>query len=801
MNHRNCHKFRLLVQKWAVLAAICLPLAVGVATLMAYAESAGSLYKQGQQAEAREDIPAAYDFFYKAYQRDPKDLSFRAAYYRLRMSAAAYHVHLGEKLSAQSDEAGALTEFMRALEIDPSDEVAKQDIDGVRQRSGGSPTFSVGESSVQRNAGAALSEIASPVLLKPISNDPITLHMAEDSKIVYQTVGKASGVNVLFDPEYNSKRVQIDLTNVSLFDALRIIGTVSGTFWRPVTANTIFVAQNTRAKRTELDEQAVQTFYLSNAAQANDLNDIQTALRNVLANAKLYGVPSQNAIVMRATPDELLLAQKLISDLDKARPEVVVDLAVLEVSRAKLRSIGISLPGTATVALQGNTSTSSTSTPVNGTPTPTPTPTTNLTLNSLANLNATNFAVTIGQATANLLLTDSNTRILQNPRIRATDNQKATLKIGSRIPIATGSFSNGVSSGIGVSAVQTQFQYLDVGVNVDVTPTVHYDRDVTLKLAIEVSSKSGDVTISGVTEPIISQRKIEQVIRLREGEANILGGIMTNQDSRSMGGTPGLAELPLLKYFFSSRTHEVQNDEIVFLLIPHVVRASQLSTMNLQSIDSGTGTTVEIHRIQPSEIPAALAPSTNKPAPVPANASAPVSQIAPAGQGLQVGTQPVAGQNAATAATNALAPAANAPPDPNTVSLQVTPAQSTQKLNATFQVAVNLSGGQDVYSVPMQIQYDAARLILTNVDSGSLLGRDGQAVALVHRDDGAGGLAISASRPPGVAGVTGVGSICVLTFQAKAAGDASISITRPGAKNSTQQAIPAIGSQAVVHVE
>ena len=200
-----------------------------------------------------------------------------------------------------------------------------------------------------------------------MSNDPITLHMSEDSKIVYQAVGKTAGINVLFDPEYNSKRIQVDLSNVSLYDALRIIGTVSGTFWRPVTSNTIFIAQNTRAKRTELDEQAVQTFYLSNAAQANDLNDIQTALRNVLANAKLYGVPSQNAIVMRATPDELLLAQKLISDLDKARPEVVVDVAVLEVNRDKLRNIGITLPQTATVSLQGSNATSNSNSATNGT--------------------------------------------------------------------------------------------------------------------------------------------------------------------------------------------------------------------------------------------------------------------------------------------------------------------------------------------------------------------------------------------------------------------------------------------------
>ena len=171
---------------------------------------------------------------------------------------------------------------------------------------------------------------------------------------MYQAIGKAAGINVLFDPDYNSKRIQVDLNNVSLMDALRIVGVMSNTFWRPVTGNTIFVAQNSRTKRQELDEQAVQTFYLTNAWQQNDLNDVQTALRNVMPNAKVYGVQSQNAIVMRATPDELLLAQQLIDDLDKPRGEVVVDIAVLEVSKNWERTLGLAWPSSFGVALQPN---------------------------------------------------------------------------------------------------------------------------------------------------------------------------------------------------------------------------------------------------------------------------------------------------------------------------------------------------------------------------------------------------------------------------------------------------------------
>ncbi len=758
---------------------VCLGLmATGFAGPKAHGESASSFYKQAQAAEAKDNVDAAYDLYAKAFQKDPKDLRYKTAYERAKFTAATAHIKRGEKLRDQGDDTGAITEFLHAMEIDPANELAQQDIDATR-RAMGTPTFRQ-ETSVGQSQMSDITELASPVRLRPISNEPLTISSVQDSKVIYQTVGKLAGINVLFDPDYNGKRIQVDLNNVSLYDALHIIGTISGTFWRPITSNTIFVAQNTRAKRTELDEQAVQTFYLSNSAQANDLNDIQTALRNVLSNAKLYGVPSQNAIVMRATPDELLLAQKLVNDLDKARPEVVVDVAVLEVNRNKMRQIGIQLPQSISVQITTPTTTASTTTTTTTTTTGT-TATNNLTLNNLAHLNSNDFAVTIGQAQANLLLSDSDTKVLQNPRIRATDGQQATLKIGSRIPIATGSFSNGVggSSLGGIGAVQTQFQYIDVGVNIDMKPTIHFDRDVTLKLKIEVSSESGSTTISGVTEPIISQRTIDQVIRLKEGEVNLLGGLLDKEKDKTVSGWPGLGEVPLLKYLFSSITNTVIDDEIVFLLIPHVVRAAQLTPLNLEQVDTGTGSAVEIRRN-----PAADGAK-------PAAGGVPSASNAAAGV-----TAPVAA-TAAMAAMRREADTTNGVP----VGLQLAAPPTPQKVGSSFQVAVNLTGGHDIFSVPMQVQYDQDKLTLINVDSGNFLGSDGQAVALVHRDDGSGGVAISASRPPGVSGVDGGGGVCIMTFQAKAPGDAAISITRPGAKNSAQQALPVTGSQTTVHIQ
>jgi len=765
-------------------------------------ESASKLYKQGQAAEAAGDVDQAFQLFSRAFQKNPKDLRYKTSYERTRFSAADIHVKRGEKLRDQGDESGALTEFMRALEIDPSNELAQQEIRAMREKAATSAAPNQ-ESSVSPAEARLMNEIGSPIELKPLSNEPLTLHSVEDSKVIYQTVGRLAGVNVLFDPDYTSKRIQVDLTNVDLYDALRIIGTISGTFWRPITSNTIFVAQNSRAKRTELEEEAVQTFYLTNVAQQNDFTDLQTALRNMFQTAKIYGVASQNAIIMRGTPDELLLARKLISDLDKAKPEVVVDVAVLEVSRNYERTIGIQLPQTASINFQASnynntttsTSSSSSSTTTTTTSTTTSTSSSNgLTLNSLAHLNGTNFAVTIGQATANLLLTDSTTRILQNPRIRASDGQEATLKIGEKLPVATGSYQTGAATAIVSSLVNTQFQYLDIGVNITVKPTVHYDRDVTLKLKIEVSSQNGTSNLGGISEPIITQRTVDQTIRLKEGEANILGGILQRQTSNSLSGTPGLASVPILKYIFSSNDKTTMDDEIVFLLIPHVVRAEMLNPLNLRELDTGTGNTIELRHINEDTTPQQTAPKAGVFTVAPPPAGAPAAQEGP---------PQTAAAAAATAVNNMQTEGTGGP-----VKLMLTPDISQQKVGSTFQVAVNLAGGSDVFSVPMQVQYDQTKLSLINVDLGdtpgkgvNFLGQDGQAVALVHRDDGSGNIAISASRPPGTHGVTGTGTVCVMTFQAKAPGDAAVVITRPMARNSMQQSLPAIGSRAIVQIK
>jgi general secretion pathway protein D len=780
----------------AGLAALLVLLSGLALTPSARAQSASTWNKRGQAAELHEDYDTAYEDYLKAHQKSLKDMRYQARLDRMRFQAAAAHVDRGRVLRQNGDLSGALNQFTRALQIDPSNEAAMQEIQ-ITQRMDQTPGAALAAPPGTAESTAALRDIAGasgPLQLKPVSNDLITLNITETAKNVYLAVGKLAGLNVIFDPDFDNassakNRIPVDLRDVSLNDALRIVGMISATFYKPVTADTIFVAQV--AKHTTLDDLAIQTFYLTNPSQASDANEIQTAIRNILpADAKIFLIPSQNALVVRATPDQLTLVQKLINDLDRTKAEVVVDVAILEVNRDTVKNLGITLPQSFGVTPQASSGTTSTTTGTTTTGS-----SSSFTLNTLANTNATNFAVTIGGGTLNALYTDADTRVLQNPSIRATDGQQATLKIGSKIPVATGSYSAGAATGITAGiGVQTQFTYLDVGVNIDMTPTIHLDREVSLKLSVEVLSQTGSVSISGVTEPIIGQRSEKGVIQLRDGEPCLLAGLLEKTDNYNNSGTPGLSQIPLIKYLFGTISKEVMDDEIVFVLIPHIVRESVLTNANTRAIDTGTSTSIELRRAaNPEEN---LAPVATGPA-VPAQTTTAANAAAGMVQQMRQQAMPPMPGGGGPAANMGTAAAAAGPP----VAFFVLPVNSTQAVGSTFRASVVLSNAHDVFSVPLQVQFDPKVLALVNVDTGGLLGGDGQPVALVHRDEGNGMVTVSASRPPGVKGVDGQGEVCILTFKAIAAGDSSIALVKVGAKNSINASLPAIGSQATVHVK
>ncbi|MGA7560728.1 MAG: cohesin domain-containing protein [Terriglobales bacterium] len=772
-------------------------------------DNAKAAYAKGTEAEARQNYEQAFDYFKQAYTLKPKDLRYRTAFERTRFYAASSHVHRGQVLRDAGKLDEAVVEFQKGLDIDPSSFIAQQELNRTKQllrEAQNPPPQAVGPTPLRRRLQSA----QGPVELAPISNVPITLKVTEKANVIYETVGKLAGINVLFDPDYVPKQVRIELNGVTLEDALEIISFETKTFWRPVTPNTIFVAQDTPAKRKELEQNVIKTFYLSNLSQPTELQDVVNAMRTILEVSRIQQLPSQGAIVVRGTPDQAALAQKLVDDLDKAKPEVLIDIAVMQVSRDKSHTLGINPPTSASVQLQPNISTTTSTTSSTGTTT-NPTSTSNgINLNTLANLNATDFQVTIPQATATALMNDTDTRVIQSPQVRALDGQKATLKIGDRVPVATGSFQPGIG-GVGINPlVNTQFQYLDVGVNIEITPRVHADREITLKLSMDVSDVDSYVSIGGISQPVIGQRKIENEIRLKEGEVSLLGGMMEDSKTKALTGIPGLANIPILKYLFAQDTADHSTNEIVFVLVPHIVRGPETSHSSEDMLDVGTANALSLRR-------------TNTKAAAPASA---VPAAAPASQGTTPApaAQPPAGQTSGNMAPAQLPPnqsqanrglpnqglPSQALPRPmaqnqgggGAGTFLFDPPVLNQAKGSTFTVNVMLSGGQNVYSVPVQLNYDPNQLQVLNVSNGGFLSQDGQLVTVAHREDTATGtMQITASRPPGAGGVSGQGAVVTLTFMAKGPGQSALTITRGGARDPAMQPIAMSGAQAAITIQ
>jgi general secretion pathway protein D len=480
---------------------------------------------------------------------------------------------------------------------------------------------------------------------------------------------------------------------------------------------------------------------------------------------RVQQINSQTAIIIRDTPDKLYLAQRMIEDIDKAKPEVVVQVEVLEARTDRLRNLGI-LPGqNASIAINTNSSTSSSSssTPATGN--------SGVSLNQLRHLNSNDYIATLPSLTANAVLTDTDTKIIQNPEVRSIDGQTAKLRIGDRIPIATGSFSSGIGLAGGTAGgisplVNTQFTYLDVGVNIDVTPHVHPNRDVSLKLKVEISSHTSDVPIGGITQPVISQRTVEHDIRLREGESSVLAGLVQRTDQKILNGWPGLAKLPLLRYLFSTDNKDIQEDEVLIILTPRIVRIPEWTKANLQPLYSGSETNVQVKREDEIRAPAQQPPAASNP---------------------NMGT-----------ATPTPAPAATAPAP----KIRFEPQSLSLKAGQTATIGVVVESVNDLFSIPMLLQYNPAVVSVEEVRQGGFLSGGTQEIAIVQqviKDKGQ--AIISATRQPNSPGVSGSGTLLGIVVKAQAPGSSNLSIMQVNAKDSQQKPIPLVSSEATVQVQ
>jgi general secretion pathway protein D len=755
-------------------------LCVGTCLLAAGCPKTTQQYSAGQKAENIQDYDTAFEYYQKVLAANPHNATIRIKVDQMRFEAGESHIKKGLALREKGDLQGAAAEFQHASTIDPSSPVALQEfrrtVDQINE-------LAHKQDEQARDLEEGGGELASaPPELKPLPNTSISLKMTNDVKIIFDTIGKLAGITITYDPDLPARRIPVDLNNLTLQQALDIVCLQSKTFWKPVTENIIFIAQDTTQKHKDYDEQLVETFYLANTVQSQDLTEITNGLRQVLNLTKVQQLNSQNAIIVRDTADKLAIARKLLKDIDKAKPEVVVQVEVLSASTDRLRDLGI-LPGqSASINFQTPGTTPTTTA---GSTTTTTTP------NSIPlkgfHFGAADYNVTLPGATANFLLTDSATKIIQNPEIRSIDGQPAKLNVGSRVPIATGSFQAGV--GVGTTSVNplvnTQFTYLDVGVNVNITPRVHPNHEVSLKVSIEVSQVNSFQTIGGIQQPVIGQRKIEHDIRLREGEVNILGGLFEKIDSRTVNGWPGLAQIPFIKYLTAdNNNHQTEND-VLIVLIPRIVRMPDWTRANLRAISTGVEQNITTRRESDIRTPSA-APAQQTPPQQPPAVQAPVQQPPAAVPGAAAASE--------TGGTNVQGvQGARLRFDPQTVNLA--PGQ-------TATLGVSIDNVTDLYSIPMILQFDPTVITVQDIQHGGFLSSGNQEIAIVKGgDESKGQLMIAATRQPNTPGVSGSGTLLGIVVKALKPGSTQLSIVQVNAKDSQQKPLPLLTGEATIQVK
>jgi general secretion pathway protein D len=766
---------------------------------------AEKLYADGFAAEQKQDWDQALELYLQALDEKPNDPQFTIAMRRARFQAGQMHVNRGQKLRADGHAQEALGEFQKALIADPSSSIAMQEIRRTQamieaDAKHAPPPEERGMTPVERakhEIDDKLSSILPAPELRPVLRTvgPLRINN-QPTRVLYETVGKLAGVNVLFDSQFTPppRSFNVELAASTPEQAFDYLAMLTHTFWKPVSGSAIFVTEDNATKHRDYDDEVVRTFYLTNVTSAQEFQEIATAVRTVADIRRAFTSAAQKALIVRGTVDQVALAEKLVHDLDKPKAEVIVDVIVMQANSARTRDLaaslvtasgqaGLTVPfvftprnpvlinGTGSTTTTGTTGTSTTTT-TSGTTTGTgPTPQL-VSLAGLGHISTNDYSTSLPNALLNMLMTDNRTKVLNSPTVRASDGMKVDLKIGQRIPYATGSFQPGVGT-VGVSPlVSTQFNFIDTGVNVSLTPQVHSNSEVTLHVEVEVSSVSQYVDLGGLQQPVIGQNKNSADVRMKDGEINILGGLNSIQDSRSVNGIPGLSSLPVLgKVFFGSEHTDKERGELLIVLIPHIVRTPDLTPENLRGIYSGNETQFKLNYAPRGEAsgpaqPEAPKPAAASPAPAPSN--------------------PPAAAPAAGAAKISFAP----------------PSVQTATGNA-ISISVQVENAADVASgSPIRIKFDPSQLRLNDAAPGDLFVRDGARTTSTKdiRND-TGDATLTVSRLPGSPGITGSGSIVVLNFVAIGKGNSTVTVVDAGLKNTQGQPVPVTPGELSVRIQ
>jgi general secretion pathway protein D len=590
--------------------------ALAACLLAAACASSGAL-NAARIAEQQQDYDLAVAEYMKAVRAKPDDRAVRLALDRAKLRASQEHVNRARRHLATNRTEEALIEFQLAAELNPANGDIQAELGALRSQLRT-------KVATQREGRTTLESLITDSLAAPLPGAdvpgdvtlPDTLMFRDASaRDVFTAIGKFANLSVVFDPSFRDQPVSVDLRQASIDQALTSVASTTRNFWRVTAPRTVAVVPDTPQKRREYEEEIVRTFFLSNA----DLKETVDVLRIVVDARRLAPTAATNAITIKDTPERIAAAGRIIQALDKARPEVVIDVELLEVDRTRLRDYGLQIasPAESPTGLDGQAVIRG------GDP---------VTLRDLRNLTSSDVLLTnLPGLFYRLLKSDSNTRTLANPQLRTSEGIAAQARFGERVPVPVTTFAPIAAGGVQTQPI-TSFNYENIGVNIDITPRTHHDDDVSLALKVEVSSISG----TGFGNlPTFGNRSISTVIRLRDGETNMLAGLIRDDERKVLSGIPGLVDIPIIGRLFAFNRTQTQETDIILTLTPHIVRVLDLTEADVQAFkvgrDSAAPVTIEVPAparppagAEPADAPPAAPPPGLRPVPPPPGPATPV---------------------------------------------------------------------------------------------------------------------------------------------------------------------------------
>ena len=530
-------------------------------TIAATGCATNAALRDARLAEAQQDFDRAVIEYTKAVRANPDDRNTRASLEQAKLRAAQDHFTRARRLASVGKLDEALVEYQLALELNPTNQTIHDEMRTARTQM--RAKIAVNEEGKTRLETLIAQSLDAPLPGNELPRDialPDTLIFREaNAREVFTAIAKFADLSIVFDPTFRDQPITIDLRKVELSQALDDVAAATRNFWRANGQRTVLIIPDTPAKRREYEDEIVRIFYLSNA----DLKETVDILRIVVDARRISAVTGTNAITIKDTPERITAAGRIISAIDKARPEVVIDVELLEVDRTRLKEYGLQ------IASPGVPEGVSGAVDINRE---------GFTLHDLRNLTQSDVFLTgLPALFYRALKSDTATRVLANPQLRTSEGMPAQARFGERVPVPVTIFAPIAAGGVQTQPI-TSFNYENIGVNIDLTPRTHHDDDVSLAVKIEVSSISGQ-GFGGL--PTFGNRAISTVIRLKDGETNMLAGLIRDDERTVLSGVPGLVDIPVVGRLFAHNKRQTQETDIILTLTPRIVRVLDLDAEDL----------------------------------------------------------------------------------------------------------------------------------------------------------------------------------------------------------------------------